>query len=246
MQPKFSVAILALALAGGTAGAQVVNGDFETGSLDPWAIGFTPNGATSVQTVEVFDIDGPGPLADSQAAVFGVGNAATPNQPNQGIEMTQSLALTGGVAYTIKFDYAATRISAGNNADGGQFAIIVDGTSLTSVATGSTSATNPHYGNLSTVFTPPSSGNYVVGARIGRNFLPPGDLFQHVDNFSVDGGPAPCYPDCNGDSVLNLSDFGCFTTKFALGDPYADCNGDTVLNLSDFGCFTTKFALGCP
>ncbi|MCC6659763.1 MAG: hypothetical protein IT437_02630, partial [Phycisphaerales bacterium] len=46
--------------------------------------------------------------------------------------------------------------------------------------------------------------------------------------------------------VLNLSDFGCFTTKFALGDAYADCNGDGVLNLSDFGCFTTKFALGCP
>ncbi|MCC6660756.1 MAG: hypothetical protein IT437_07710 [Phycisphaerales bacterium] len=56
----------------------------------------------------------------------------------------------------------------------------------------------------------------------------------------------PCYPDCNGDGVLNLSDFGCFTTKFALGDPYADCNGDGVRNLADFGCFTTKFALGCP
>ncbi|MCC6661560.1 MAG: hypothetical protein IT437_11820 [Phycisphaerales bacterium] len=57
---------------------------------------------------------------------------------------------------------------------------------------------------------------------------------------------ATCYADCNGDTVLNLSDFGCFTTKFALGDPYADCNGDSVLNLADFGCFTTKFALGCP
>ncbi|MCC6661077.1 MAG: DNRLRE domain-containing protein [Phycisphaerales bacterium] len=58
--------------------------------------------------------------------------------------------------------------------------------------------------------------------------------------------PGACYPDCNGDHALNLSDFGCFTTKFALGDPYADCNGDGVRNLSDFGCFTTKFALGCP
>ena len=55
-----------------------------------------------------------------------------------------------------------------------------------------------------------------------------------------------CYPDCNGDGSLNLSDFGCFTTKFALGEAYADCNGDGVRNLSDFGCFTTKFALGCP
>jgi hypothetical protein len=57
---------------------------------------------------------------------------------------------------------------------------------------------------------------------------------------------AACYADCNADGSLNLSDFGCFQTKFALGDPYADCNGDGVRNLSDFGCFQTKFALGCP
>jgi hypothetical protein len=58
--------------------------------------------------------------------------------------------------------------------------------------------------------------------------------------------PPPCYPDCNGDGVLGLADFGCFQTKFALNDPYADCNGDGVLGLADFGCFQTKFALGCP
>ncbi|MCC6661200.1 MAG: hypothetical protein IT437_09975 [Phycisphaerales bacterium] len=58
--------------------------------------------------------------------------------------------------------------------------------------------------------------------------------------------PPACYADCNGDGALNLSDFGCFQTRFALGDAYADCNGDGVKNLSDFGCFTTKFALGCP
>lgn len=63
--------------------------------------------------------------------------------------------------------------------------------------------------------------------------------------FTFAAGPT-CYPDCNGDGALNLADFGCFTTKFALGDPYADCNADTVLNLADFGCFTTRFALGCP
>ncbi|MCC6660898.1 MAG: hypothetical protein IT437_08430 [Phycisphaerales bacterium] len=55
-----------------------------------------------------------------------------------------------------------------------------------------------------------------------------------------------CYQDCNGDGARNLADFGCFQTRFALGDPYADCNGDGQLNLSDFGCFQTKFALGCP
>ncbi|MCC6659767.1 MAG: endonuclease/exonuclease/phosphatase family protein [Phycisphaerales bacterium] len=55
-----------------------------------------------------------------------------------------------------------------------------------------------------------------------------------------------CYPDCNADGVLNLADFGCFQTRFALAAPYADCNGDGVRNLSDFGCFTTSFAMGCP
>ncbi len=59
-------------------------------------------------------------------------------------------------------------------------------------------------------------------------------------------GCPPCYPDCNNDGLRNLADFGCFQTKFALGDPYADCNSDGIRNLADFGCFTTKFALGCP
>ncbi len=63
--------------------------------------------------------------------------------------------------------------------------------------------------------------------------------------------PEFCYPNCNGDGtplgqpLLNIADFGCFQSKFAVGDPYADCNGDTLLNLADFGCFQTKFALGC-
>jgi hypothetical protein len=66
-----------------------------------------------------------------------------------------------------------------------------------------------------------------------------------ADNLSITEG-AVCYPDCNGDGVLGLADFGCFQTKFALGNMYADCNGDGVLGLADFGCFQTKFALGCP
>jgi uncharacterized membrane protein len=55
-----------------------------------------------------------------------------------------------------------------------------------------------------------------------------------------------CYPDCNTDGTLSLSDFGCFQTRYALGDAYADCNGDGTPNLADFGCYQTKFAMGCP
>ena len=74
----------------------------------------------------------------------------------------------------------------------------------------------------------------------------PGPIIEELSGLrGLVWAPKMRYPDCNTDRALNLSDFGCFTTKFALGDPYADCNGDGLLNLADFGCFTTKFALGC-
>jgi len=66
----------------------------------------------------------------------------------------------------------------------------------------------------------------------------------------VSTGPA-CYPNCDGSNVppiLNVSDFICFQTKYAAGDPYANCDGSTtppVLNVSDFICFQTKYAAGC-
>ncbi|MFM9994838.1 MAG: hypothetical protein ACKVU4_03450 [Phycisphaerales bacterium] len=59
-------------------------------------------------------------------------------------------------------------------------------------------------------------------------------------------GCAPCYPDCNQGGTLTVADFGCFQSRFALGDPYADCNTSGTLTVSDFGCFQGKFVLGCP
>lgn len=74
----------------------------------------------------------------------------------------------------------------------------------------------------------------VVGSNFAEN--PPLVLWENL----------ACYADCNGDSLLSLADFGCFQTKFALGDPYADCNQDGGLDLADFGCFQSGFAIGCP
>ncbi len=54
-----------------------------------------------------------------------------------------------------------------------------------------------------------------------------------------------CYPDCDGNAALNVNDYICFQTKFALGDPYADCDNNGVRNVNDYICFQTKFALGC-
>ena len=111
---------------------------------------------------------------------------------------------------------------------------------------------------------------YVLGSDTGLSLTSGFDIVpdggadcnnnQRPDNCDIAGGFSPdlnknavpdeceefCYPDCNADGVLNLADFGCFTTRFTLGLAYADCNGDDVRNLADFGCFTTRFALGCP
>ncbi len=66
-----------------------------------------------------------------------------------------------------------------------------------------------------------------------------------VDGVRFDPPPPGCYADCTGDGSLNVNDYICFQTKFALGDPYADCDANGVRNVNDYICFQTKFALGC-
>lgn len=68
---------------------------------------------------------------------------------------------------------------------------------------------------------------------------------QQIDEVRI-GDKFPCYADCNDDGLLNVADFGCFQTRFALSEPYADCNKDGAFTVADFGCFQTKFTAGCP
>ncbi len=91
---------------------------------------------------------------------------------------------------------------------------------------------------------PPGTPLYPEPLYLNGNNFADGGWRHGFETFMLSG--ASCYPDCNGDTILNLADFGCFQTAFATGNMYADCNGDTILNLADFGCFQTKFAIGCP
>jgi len=60
-----------------------------------------------------------------------------------------------------------------------------------------------------------------------------------------------CYANCDHSTtapILNVSDFICFQSNFAAGNPYANCDGSTtppVLNVSDFICFQARYAAGC-
>jgi hypothetical protein len=200
------------------------------------------------------DIDGPdGTLSDSSAAHFMVGLAVFQPASQGGIEMSQSVTLSAGVAYTLVFDWSAQSPNPGNNAEGGVFTILFDGAEVASVAAGDVSASLPKYGSLSGSYTPAASGPVTVTIRITRPYQQPGDLSEYVDNISLSGGEPPaCYGNCDGstvDPVLNVLDFNCFLNQFSAGASYANCDNSTVdpvLNVLDFNCFLNRFSAGCP
>jgi outer membrane protein assembly factor BamB len=80
--------------------------------------------------------------------------------------------------------------------------------------------------------TPALSGGwvYTVGAAGLAAFAP----------------PLLCIADCDGSGILDIDDFICFQTLFALGDAAADCDASGGLDIDDFVCFQTFFAVGCP
>jgi hypothetical protein len=74
----------------------------------------------------------------------------------------------------------------------------------------------------------------------------PANAWATMDNLIVGvAAGGGCYPDCDGTGTLNIDDFICFQTSFAIGDPYADCDASGTLNIDDFICFQTFFAIGC-
>ena len=168
-----------------------MNAGFDSGDFTGWNIAFTSNGTTGVQAVVPFDIDGPGPLPTSNAGQFAVGRI-NPSGVG-GIELTQVLSLVGGTPYAFHYDWAASNIDGDpghtGNAEGGVFDIIVNGSVIAEHAVGSISVMTNVYGTLNGTFTPATSGNYTVGARITRPYAVPmwqgaPALLQYVDNFT--------------------------------------------------------------
>jgi hypothetical protein len=81
-----------------------------------------------------------------------------------------------------------------------------------------------------------------------RLYEPDGENFNItlVDDIRyTDEGGQICYPDLNGDTVLDLFDFLEFTNLFNAGDDAADCEADGAFDLFDFLCYTNAFNAGC-
>lgn len=63
--------------------------------------------------------------------------------------------------------------------------------------------------------------------------------------FGYEEVPFICYGDCDASCSLDVEDFICFQTYYALGDLYADCDLSGSLSIDDFICFQTVYAVGC-
>ncbi len=85
------------------------------------------------------------------------------------------------------------------------------------------------------------AGEYTLFA-IGTGGGNPGGSGRYSLTFDV---APPCIADCDGTGGLNIDDFVCFQTFYALGDFKADCDGDGELSIDDFVCFQTGYAAGC-
>lgn len=79
---------------------------------------------------------------------------------------------------------------------------------------------------------------------IGGQFLKVGG--QTSVHFAQFGCPdLACIADCDQNGALDIDDFVCFQTRFALSDLGADCDANGALTIDDFLCFQIAFATGC-
>jgi len=190
---RLAVLVTAIAFCGVASANLFTNPGFETGNFSGWTVKPTTNGTSNPpETVVMYDIDGPGPLPDSLAARFAVGQVNFQSGVQCGMEMTQTVALIGGQQYTFDFDLSTERKSSTGNAAGGNFYLIINGTPIAEWLSGGIGGSygyNKYY-HMTAQYTPPANGNYEVGLRITRPYICPGDVFQYVDNAVLVPEPA--------------------------------------------------------
>jgi len=179
--------VLVAALAGVAAASSwnaVANGDFQTGSLAPWATFTTSNGTINGGDVQLFDTTGSGATL---AAHFDAGEVSfTSNLEGGGI----SQSFFGSGTYTVSADVAVAA-NAGNYACG-YFELLLDGTTVSSWNAGgypsSCVSGGTYRAHLAAVVNTSNAATWhQVAVRITRPYITEPGLTpdQYVDNIWV-------------------------------------------------------------
>ena len=198
--PLVLVALLAVFAVQAGATNLLVNGSFQSNDFTGWTIGTTANGTWG----QGFPIVTGWPLGGENAAEGEVGGGSPGDF--EGGTLTQTFTSGAGAA-TLSFDYAAMGDGTHQNADGGDFVLVLDGTTLANFDVGTINPTQLINGTLSANVNL-SAGTHTFEIEVLRQFLSsPGNTpYQFVTNADVEGTvPEPGSLILMGSGVLGLA-----------------------------------------
>ena len=200
--PLVLLAMVALVAAQAGATNLIQNGTFASGDFTDWTVGTTGNGTWG----SGFPVVTGWPLGGMNAAKGEVGEVNF-DGTQQGGTLSQIFTSGAGPA-TLSFLYAAMGDGIHNNADGGEFTLILDGTTLAQIDVGSISANQIINGTL-TANANLSAGSHTLEIDVTRMFISnPGNTpYQYVTGVDVEGNgvPEPGSLVLMGSGVLGLA-----------------------------------------
>jgi len=199
--PFVLVALLAVFAAQAGAANLLVNGSFQDGTFNGWTIGNTSNGTWG----QGFPVVAAWPLGGSNAALGEVGEVNF-NGQYEGGTLSQTFNSGAGAA-TLSFDWAAKGDGVNQNADGGLFELILDGTVLAQHDVGTINPNDLLNGTLSANVNL-SAGSHTFEIDVLRPYLSSfqNTPYQYVTNADVEGTvPEPGSLILMGSGVLGLA-----------------------------------------
>ncbi len=199
--PLVLLALFGLVAAQAGATNLLVNGSFQDNNFTGWTIGTTSNGSWGPG----FPIVTGWPLGGGLNAAEGEVGEVNFDGTFQGGTLSQTFTSGAGAA-TLSFDWAAMGGPNNNNADGGDFRIVLDGTTLADFDVGAINANQLLNGTL-TANANLSAGTHTFEIDVLRHFVGNSSTpFQYVTNADVEGTvPEPGSLILMGSGVLGLA-----------------------------------------
>jgi hypothetical protein len=200
--PLVLVALLAVFAAQAGATNLLVNGSFQSGDFTGWTISQTSNGTWG----EGYPIVTGWPLGGGLNAAQGEVGEVNFDGTFQGGILSQTFNSGAGAA-TLSFDWAAMGGPNNNNADGGDFRLLLDGTIIADHDVGSINANQLLNGTLSANVNL-SAGSHTFEIDVLRPYISvfQNTPYQYVTNADVEGTvPEPGSLILMGSGVLGLA-----------------------------------------